>query len=358
MNRPPHKTAARFFIAIAAAVFFSVPTSRAADESPPEQIPQQVQSSVDRGLQWLAAHQDPATGAWPTNAGGRGAEAAITSLSAMAFMARGHVPGQGIYGENLNHAVDFVLSVQRPDGVLTATNIGETMYDHGIATVMLCEAYGMLDDRRQELAGKAIAKAVRVILLAQAVPKDANTQGGWRYQPTASDSDISVSGWQLMALRGAANIGAAVPQRSIQMGIAYIKRRAVGGGGFAYTGDSNPSAARTGTGILALELLGQHNAPEALAGGDWLLRNPHTGHDGAFYFYTVYYCAQAAWQLGGNYWNAINRPIRDSLLQRQTLDGSWTVGSTIEGGGGDAYGTAMSILALTVPYRYLPIYQR
>ena len=344
--------------------FLLLSSARAIDDTPPEQIPQQVQSAVDRGLQWLASRQDPATGAWPTNVGAGGAAAAVTSLAAMAFMARGHVPGQGPYGENINHAVDYILKIQQPNGVLSAADIGSTMYDHGIATVMLCEVYGMLDEKRQERAGPAIAKAVRVILAAQAVPKNPDAQGGWRYQPTAGDSDISVTGWQLMALRGAANIGAAVPPRAIQMGIEYIKRRAVpagsfGAGGFSYGGNSDPNPARTGTGILALQLLGQNNSREALAGGDYLRANPITDHQTEFYFYTVYYCAQAAWQLGGTYWTDIDRPIRASLLQRQTLDGSWTVASAgLETAGGDAYGTAMSILALTVPYRYLPIYQR
>jgi hypothetical protein len=339
---------------------FLLPTSaRAVDDTPPEQIPQQVQSAVDRGLQWLASRQDPATGAWPTNVGGGGAAAAVTSLAAMAFMARGHVPGQGPYGENINHAVDYILKIQQSNGILSAADIGSTMYDHGIATVMLCEAYGMLDERRQERAGPAIAKAVRIILIAQAVPKDPNAQGGWRYQPTAGDSDISVTGWQLMALRGAANIGAAVPPRAIQMGIEYIKRRAVPSGGFSYGGNSDPNPARTGTGILALQLLGQNRSREAISGGEYLRTNPITDHSSENYFYTVYYCAQAAWQLGGSYWTDIDRPIRASLLQRQALDGSWTVaGAGLEAAGGDAYGTAMSILALTVPYRYLPIYQR
>jgi hypothetical protein len=330
----------------------------AIDDTPPEQIPPQVQSAVDRGLQWLAAHQDPATGAWPTNSGNGGAAAAITSLAAMAFMARGHVPGQGPYGDNINHAVDYILSLQQPSGVLSVADIGSTMYDHGISTVMLCEAYGMLDEPRQQRAGPAIAKAIHVILAAQAIPKSAELQGGWRYQPTSGDSDISVSGWQLMALRGAANIGAAVPARALQMGIDFIKRRATTSGGFSYAGDADPNPARTGTGILALQLLGQNNSREALAGGDYLRRNPLSDHE-TFYFYTVYYCAQAAWQLGGSYWTDIDRPIRASLLARQTLDGSWTVTNAgTEATGGDAYGTSMAILALTVPYRYLPIYQR
>ena len=274
----------------------------------------------------------------------------------MAFMARGHVPGQGPYGENINHAIDCILNLQEKNGLI-ARESGHTMYEHGISTVMLCEAYGMLDDKRQKLAAKAISKAVALILAAQAVPKGGDDQGGWRYEPNSNSSDISVTGWQLMALRGAATTGAPLPPHAIRDAIAYIKRRAVPGGGFAYTGNGGPNPARSGTGILALELLGQHNTPEALAAGDYLRLNPISENEG-FYYYSVYYCAQAAWQLGGNYWTDINRPIRRSLLQSQLPDGSWSVERGNETIGGAPYGTSMAILALTVPYRYLPIYQR
>jgi hypothetical protein len=323
-----------------------------------EAIPPQVQSAVDRGLEWLARNQDTRTGAWDSRLG---KSTAITALSVMAFMARGHVPGQGPYGENVNKGIDFVLSQQKDNGVIIAGSTVQTMYDHGISTTMLCEAYGMVDEERQEKIRKAVSRSVRLILTAQAIPKHPNDQGGWRYTPTSSDSDISVTGWQLMALRGAANIGAAVPRKAIDDGIAYIKRRAVNSGGFSYTGGNDPNPARTGTGILALELLGQHHSKEALAGGAFLLATPlgsaRSGF-GEFYYYSVYYCSQAANQLGGKYWDLINKPIRESLLQRQARDGSWPVAQSNEQQGGDAYGTAMGVLALAVPYRYLPIYQR
>jgi hypothetical protein len=322
-------------------------------------VPPQVQSSIDRGLSWLAHHQQT-DGQWLTNVD-HGPSVAITSLAAMAFMARGHVPGQGPYGDNLNKAVDFILSKQAPSGLLASNANAQTMYDHGIATVMLCEACGMLDDARQERVKTAVSKAVRLILNAQNIPKDPGSAGGWRYFATSPDSDISVTGWQLMALRGAANIGADIPQRAIANGIAYIRRRQTPSGGFTYSssdmgGSTNP--ARTGTGVLALELLGQHDSKESLAGGAYLLKNPIRNDPGTHYFYTVYYCSQAAYQLGGKYWEVLAPTIRDSLLQRQGRDGSWSVSQSTEAQGGPAYGTAMAILALAVPYRYLPIYQR
>jgi hypothetical protein len=356
MRRFPHCSPAAALLLLAALL----PATARADEGP---VPPNVESAVDRGLAWLAKKQERSTGSFlPLYSRGDSPAVAVTSLAAMAFMARGHTPGQGPYGENLNKAVDCVLKLQKPSGLLANSTAGNnTMYEHGIATVMLCEACGMLDDKRQEQTRAAITKAVRLILAAQRVPKDPGNVGGWRYQPTRQDSDISVTGWQLMALRGAANVGADIPQRSLDAGIAYIKRRATSSGGFTYTstdsGMSGPNAARTGTGVLALELLGQHGAKESIAGGEFLLKHPPGSGEGEHYFYMMYYCSQAAWQLGGKYWDLLSPAIRNSLIQNQRADGSWPTGQN-EQQAGDAYSTSMAILALSVPYRYLPIYQR
>ena len=331
------------------ALSFLGPVVRAEDEP----IPREVQFAVDRGLEWLNKNQDR-TGTW--NAG-NSATAAATGLATMAFMARGHVPGQGPYGDTLNRGIDAIIGLQARDGLIGSASNG-VMYEHGICTVALCEAYGMLDERRQNLAKNAISKAVRVILDAQRVAKSADDQGGWRYTPQAHDSDISVSGWQLMALRGVTNAGANIPQRAIDEGVAYILRRAVVGGGFSYSGNSEPNPARTGTGVLALSLMGQPTDPvvksAVKSGGDYLLRTAGSAYaGGGYYYYTVYYCSQAAWQLGGNYWTALNLRLSADIRSRQKADGHWGDGES-----SDSYCTAMAILALTVPYRYLPIYQR
>jgi hypothetical protein len=268
------------------------------------------------------------------------------------------VPGQGPYGENLNRAIDYVLGQQQTGGLLADRSAGSgAMYDHGIATIMLCEAYGMLDDRRQEAARGAINRSVSLILQAQRIRKGNMQQGGWRYSPTSADSDLSVTGWQLMALRAAANAGAILPPEAIRDGLAFVRNCAVddGSGGFAYTGKSGVTAALTGTGVLALILLGEENDPRIKNGGSYLLKSRLL--DAHHYYYTVYYCSQAAWQLGGPYWTQINADISSDLRRRQQRDGAWNAGGLADGQG-PSYSTAMAVLALTVPYRYLPLYQR
>ena len=77
-----------------------------------------------------------------------------------------------------------------------------------------------------------------------------------------------------------------------------------------------------------------------------------------YYYYSVYYCSQAANQLGDKYWLQIYPPLRDTLLRHQRPDGSFPPGQGGEQAAGPAYATAMATLALCVPYHYLPLYQK
>lgn len=331
------------------------PAARAAEEEP---VPPKVEAAVDKALAYLAKHQRD-DGTWPQ---GRTSTTAVPSLTVMAFLARGHVPGQGPYGEVVNKAIDYVLKCQQDDGMLSKGNGTAGMYEHGISTAMLSESYGMVDDARKQKIDKALAKSVALILNAQKARKgNPRDVGGWRYQRTALDSDISVTGWQLMGLRGAANCGATVPQDALAAGREYVRRCAFQGreGGFTYqASQGEPSPARTGTGILSLEMLGEHATKEALAGGDYLLRNPLTDPNQGFYYYGVYYISQALNQLGDKYWEQGYPKLRDALLAGQNEQGFWPQGSGQEQEAGEAYRTSMAVLALCVPYRYLPLYQK
>ncbi len=309
-----------------------------------------VKSAIAHGLGWLTKHQKT-SGTFPCN---RNDRPAVTSLAVMAFLARGYTPGTGPHHQVIDRGINWVLEHQLPDGYITV--LGGTMYDHGISTVMLSEAYGVANPTLRKRIGKVLAKAVALILAAQKNSRGIFA-GGWRYQPTATDADISCTGWQLMALRGAADCGAAIPAAAIKNGIAFVLRDANVNGGFAYQPGGPPGRARTGTGILALELMGQRNSHQAIAGGDFLLNHPLSPNEN-FYFYAVYYCSQAANELGGKYYQQIYGTIRHELIHLQNSNGSWTPKDGIEQQGSKAYATAMAVLALCVPYHYLPLYQR
>jgi hypothetical protein len=63
-------------------------------------------------------------------------------------------------------------------------------------------------------------------------------------------------------------------------------------------------------------------------------------------------------QMGDKYFIPHYDKLLPILLQHQDQSGSWLSNDGYDRSGGRSYCTAMAVLALTVEYRYLPIYQR
>jgi hypothetical protein len=315
----------------------------------------EMDEAVEKAVEFLRNTQT-SEGAWVAE-GTR--HVAVSSLAVMAFLSAGHVPGEGKYGKAIERGVDWVLKQQRPNGLL-AGNHGNEMYHHGISTLMLCEVCGMLPKAKGKEVRKAVEKAVSVILKAQR--KSGEARGGWRYTLNGRDADISVTGWQVMALRAARNLGCDVPAEVIENAVGYIKRCQDGRtGGFRYMPSHRMTVPCTGTSILALELCGkdQHKSPEVLRAGAFLIRDENLPRLNSQHFsYSIYYGAQATFQLGGNYWSTYRARLHKVLLDNQGATGSWRGGGYDQFRLGVNYPTAMAVLALTVEYRYLPIYQR
>ena len=228
------------------------------------------------------------------------------------------------------------------------------MYAHNIATLFISEVSGMVDPERQKKISESLPRALGLILRAQAVKKSERHQGGWRYHPGSRDSDTSCSGWALMALRSAKLNGAAVPDQSIDDAVAYLYRHFdPKGGHFGYTDTHKHQLSLTGMGLLCLELCGEHGKPETIKAADYVLQNFRRLENDQFAFYGNYYNAQAMFQMGGKYWETYADWMYATYLKGQKEDGSWYSKE-----GGRVYGTSIMILAFTVPYRQLPIYQR
>ncbi len=311
--------------------------------------PDRAEECVKLALKYLHDSQD-ADGAWRLYAQ---KSPGVTSLAVMAFLSAGHVPGEGPYGDSVTRGIRWVLDAQKADGLfLSPQRPGFAMYEHGISTLMLAEVAGMTDAALSRRIKQAVEKAVAVILKAQR--RDGLSAGGWRYQVTGTDADVSVTGWQLLALRAVRSRGCDVPAERIDRALEFLKRcEDARTGGFRYTPGGELTVACTGTAILCLELCRGHQTPEALRAGSHVLQHL-LRWDEINFFYSAYYCSQATFQLGGNYWNYFRPELRKALLPYQQPNGSWSG----RDGFGAAYGTSMSVLALTVEYRYLPIYQR
>ena len=216
---------------------------------------EQFEVAVDRALERLKENQNQ-DGSWNSGVGfvggGGRRDPAVSALCVMAFLSAGHVPGEGPYGATIERGVRFVCSQQQTNGVFSSQQGGMTvMYSHGICTLMVAEVIGLMPDRAEaaELR-KRLELGVKLIRSAQA--KGGQTKGGWRYSINPGDADISVTGWQVMALRAAKNVGCDVPPVTIADAVDYI-RIPVPGRGYKYT-ITGTTVACTAASILSLEL--------------------------------------------------------------------------------------------------------
>jgi hypothetical protein len=321
-----------------------------------------VDVAVGKALAYLARSQE-ANGSWRISRQGFGARfedpksVGITGLAVMAFLSAGQTPTEGEHARTVADGVRWMLSKQKSNGIISSDGEFE-MYHHGIATLMLAEVVGMCPPALADDVRAALPRAVEVILKAQR--RSGAGAGGWRYTVTGNEADLSVTGWQLLALRASKNVGCDVPGTAIDKAVGYIRRCfEEQRGTFAYTVLGPVTVPCAGTGILGLELCGKdmHQCRESLRAGTYVLRHPLALNQGHCY-YGLYYCSQAMFQLGGAYWTPYRSRLHDLLLPTQRPNGSWAGDDNESLGLGPNYTTAMAVLALTVEYRLLPIYQR
>lgn len=317
-----------------------------------QQVSPKVDSAVVRGLEFLATHQQ-ANGSFEQN----GPRLAITSLSLLSLLASGHVPGDGRYGQAVQKGLDYLLESFPQDGYVGRVD-GSRMYGQGIITLTLAEAYGVEPDPvRREKMRKALISAVQVIVTAQNVKKDENNAGGWRYEPNSADSDLSLSGWNALALRSCNNIGISVQKDCIDRAAKYVVRcYNKDAKAFAYQPWNAPSPAMTGVGILNLCLMDRIESPEVKAASSYLSTLNLTD-DTRFAYYSFYYVTHAAYQLGDPIWARVWKMTSEHLVTRQQEDGGWPQGRSGEEPG-RIYATAMAVLTLSTPNGLLPVHQR
>jgi len=303
--------------------------------------------ATDKGLEFLYKTQAD-DGSWISPAYQK--TTAIPALAIIAFLARGHVPGQGPYADCIERATAFLLANCSDEGLVAVkASSAPPMYQHGLATLALAELYGM--SRRADIRTR-LESAIGLIIRTQ------NDAGGWRYQPVKADADMSVTVMQIVALKAAMNAGIKVPQDIINRGINYVKKSACAGGGFGYTPGGGAAQGASPAGTLSLQMCGEYHSPEVLAGLEYLAKQPINYGQGMF-FYSIYYAAQAMNQAGGIYWLEWMPKMRSVLLANQAADGSWPAGGdSYANNAGPAFSTAIACLILSIDCHYLPIYQR
>ena len=309
----------------------------AATAGPTTDLTREAEPAIERGLRWLKDSQQT-DGSW-----GDHFQVASTALALIAHMARGYTPGVDPYGKVIDKGVEYLLNESKssPSGYM-----GTSMYEHGLATLALSELWGQTD--RDDDIKTALKAAVEVILRSQ------NRSGGWRYNPRPTDADISVTVMQTVALASARQAGILIPDRTIDAAVRYIKAvRDPATGGFTYQGGGAPGFARTAAGVFALITCGEGKSEEAQGGLEYLLAAPErTFRDTEWYWYAHYYAMLVMHRAGDEQFKKWYTQVRGAVLQKQAKDGHW------DGEGGAAYGTAMAIIVLSIPYDFVPAYQR
>jgi len=343
----------------------SVFSARAAEKSTEDAEWRRVDESSRKAVEYLLSQQRE-DGAIVDN---NRHQTTMTSLAVMAMMSVGHKPADKTKeGAAIRKALEYVLRPDRMDekGYFGSKD-GSRMYGHGIITLMLAEVLGMgVDDKQDRLVRERLQRAIDLILKAQAVRKDnEREEGGWRYNPNSSDADLSVTVWELIALRAANNAGVHVPKEAIDKAVAYVKRcyqtdRKDGTKGFfCYRPNENRMRFGSGAGgLLVLQICGDYDAPEVRGSANYFLDYKIPDLNGPEYFYYgMYYYAQGMFQMRGKYADHARKVVREILLDIQGDDGSWPMGSK-DREAGKVYVTSMAMLSLSIHYHFLPIYQR
>ncbi|MCS6852208.1 MAG: terpene cyclase/mutase family protein [Gemmataceae bacterium] len=325
------------------------------------------EAAVAMGLKWLVDHQAP-DGHWSLNnfpvdgrcqckgTGTHNNDIAGTAFGLLPLLAGGQthraVDKNSKYHKNVERALKYLVSKQNRDG-----NFGGGMYAHGIATIAICEAYGLTSDPVYK--GPA-QRAINFIVSAQHAEG-----GGWRYAPK-QPGDLSVAAWQIQALKSAQMSGLAVPKETLAGASKFLDQcSSPDGSAYGYQGPGSGPSAMTAAGLLCRQYMGWGpKNPGLIKGVEHLKRMPPQPYNNNMYYY--YYATQVLHHFGGEAWNNWNVKMRDTLIDRQDQGrdvphqkGSWSPdGDRFGAAGGRLMVTSLCLLTLEVYYRHLPLYKR
>ncbi|QDV22778.1 prenyltransferase/squalene oxidase repeat-containing protein [Aureliella helgolandensis] len=321
------------------------------------------EQAVERALEWLAAHQMPSGGWSLVHTGGECNERcgnpgsherfdpAATGLSLLAFLGAGYTHLEGKHKETVRRGVYFLYQIleETPNGGSFLYQSERGMYNHGIAAFAMCEAYQLTQDR--DLL-KPAQQAVDFIVHAQSY------QGGWGYLPK-KPGDLTISGWQMMALKSAQAAGLEIPDATIlAIDIFLDTQQAEESSFFGY---ARPGKSPTCTAIGNMIRLFRgmsHTDPRILQSAAFLNSMGHSGTDAYYNYYVSLYL----FHVGDPFWERWNPRVRDYLVRSQANygheAGSWYFDNPYGKEGGRLYTTAMCAMTLEVYYRFSPLYQQ
>lgn len=342
---------------------------RAGGATAPPASTADVSQALRRALDFLASRQTP-QGYFEEDHPGK------TGLAVMAFIGGKCVSKD--YSKNIKAGLAYLKSTYSSEPVYEsdAKNVPKTgwsgaadrMYTHAIGTLTLAEAMAELKDNSLK---PLLESALELIIQAQNTehkpeglqgPVDAGDEiyGGWRYDPDNIDSDISVTGWQILALRAGKNLGFSVPEWTFPAAAKYLRSLYnESDGSFGYQSVGGDSCARAGMGVLGLQLSGNADDPRIKAALRFMQDHPPSWNyerpGGGYPFYYWYYGTRAMLVAGGDDWRTWHDHVCRMLVENQSEDGSWDAQQSEESAG-LIYTTALGAMILEFCCGYLPVY--
>jgi hypothetical protein len=312
------------------------------------------QASLMKALRWLAKVQNP-DGSW-----GQKANAGLTGLALLSFLAHDETPASREFGPTVKKAIMWLVN----DPIEVEVYEG---YCHAIKSYALAEAYGRLGI--SILEGK-MNECIRIVI-------DGQQPGGsydYCYNKDEEDQDLSLAGWNYQALKAAKIARCEEPglKNAINKGVNWLKKQAARNT-FKYKTQNNIPEGVGGKGrntmraigTLCLQALGEGDTPEikdelmAISKIDFSQLSAKNLPHGSLYCW--YYATQAMFNAGGDFWAPWSNRFQRVLSALQHEDGYWLYGGRYGSTGNPLgelsvkiYATTLCALQLTVFYRYSP----
>jgi Mg-chelatase subunit ChlD len=340
----------------------------------PPATAEEVRKALAKALDFLASMEQE-DGSWPSH------EISGAGLAVMSFI--GGKCAEKDHSARIRSGLDYLKSQFTPgsrfpagseeaaiQGGMFGPVSSKVMYEQAIATLGVIEALVDLNDQSLEpIAEEAVQLIIRSQNTAQKpatlqgpIPADSPHYGSWRYEPGYIDGDISVSAWQILALRAAVNAGFSVPERVFADAAKYIRTLKGADGSFGYEGPSDigDSCARAGMGAFALQLAGFPKDPLIAPavrymqayGPTWNFEYPGDGYP----FYYWYYGTRVMYMAGGEDWRVWKDYMCRFLVDNQDEKGGWGGGQAEEGEALVTYRAALGALMLEFCCGHVPIY--
>jgi hypothetical protein len=314
-----------------------------------------VRLAVKKALDWMAREQRR-QGYWEANQGQY--RVAMTALAGTAMLCEGSTTTRGKYSTNVRRAVDYLLDMARPSGLIGYKNDYRYTYGHGFSMLFLSQVYGEEEDaeRRSELK--------RVLTNAVIFSGRAQTKaGGWGYVSAKDGNGFdegSTCVTQVQGLRACRNAGIPVAKEIIERAHKYIETCMTADGGIVYSAQRRGGARPpiTAAAVATMFNTGDYKSGKVKKMLAYCEKHVWPGRGGGarsfgHWHYAHYYYAQVMYRLGDEKWNKYFKDVGLGILRKQSASGAWK-----EGHVGPIYTTAINVTILQIDNGFLPIYQR